>query len=84
MGSGYFYCALEILGYFLVCWSLYDIVRRPAKQFAVVGQGSKNVWIFTSIAAAYGLWLHGFAGFVATLACVLYLFDLRPKLNSVV
>jgi Protein of unknown function (DUF2516) len=84
MGSGYFYGAVEILGYFLVLWSLYDIVRRPAKQFAVVGRGSKNVWIFTAVASAYGLWIQGFAGFVALLACVLYLFDLRPKLSSVV
>jgi len=84
MGSSYFSGAVEVLGFCLVLWSLYDIVRRPAKQFTLVGRGSKNIWIFTAVASAYALSIHGLASFVALLACVLYLFDLRPKLDSVV
>jgi hypothetical protein len=72
----------QIAGYVLAGLSLLDVLRRPRAPFDIVGRGSRNVWIFTTLASAYAAKLQGFAGFIGVFACILYLFDLRPKLDE--
>jgi len=72
----------QVIGVALAAYSFIDVVKRPRGPFDVVGQGSRNVWIFTTIASAYAAWIQGFPSFIGVLACILYLLDLRPKLDS--
>ena len=74
---------IQIAGYALAALCLLDVLRRPSAPFDVVGRGSRNVWIFTSLACGYAAKMQGFAGFVGVFTCILYLFDLRPQLNEV-
>lgn len=73
----------QIAGYILAALSFVDVLRRPSAPFDIVGRGSRNVWIFTALACAYAAKLEGIAGFVGVFTCILYLLDLRPKLDEV-
>ncbi len=80
----------------LVLWVLFlglkvyafaDCVRRPAQAFAAVGRQSKPLWLtLTGISALAGLifqdplGLFGIAGLVASL---IYLFDVRPRIQEI-
>jgi ABC-type Fe3+-siderophore transport system permease subunit len=83
MFANFFYEGFIVVGLVLAGWSILDVLRRPSAPFDVIGRGSRSVWIFTTFASAYAIWMHGFASFIGFLACVLYLFDLRPKLDGV-
>jgi hypothetical protein len=72
----------QIAGFVLAALSLVDVLRRPSAPFDIVGRGSRNVWIFTTLACAYAAKLEGIAGFIGVFACILYLLDLRPKLDA--
>ena len=72
----------QVVGYALAAYSFIDVLKRQSAPFDIVGQGSRNVWIFTALASGYAAWLQGFLSFIGVLACILYLLDLRPKLDS--
>lgn len=64
-----------------------DCVRRPAAAFPAVGRQSKALWlILTGVALLLGLMpsqtldLLGLAG---TVAALVYLFDIRPRLQEI-
>jgi 4-amino-4-deoxy-L-arabinose transferase-like glycosyltransferase len=73
----------QVAGYVLAALSFIDVLRRSRAPFDVVGRGSRNVWIITCLGCAYAAYMKGPAGFIAVLACILYLLDLRPKLDEV-
>ena len=73
----------QIAGYILDAISFIDVLRRSSAPFNEVGRGSRNVWLFTTLACAYAAKLEGFAGFIGVFSCILYLLDLRPKLDEV-
>jgi hypothetical protein len=73
----------QVAGYVLAALSFIDVLRRARAPFDVVGRGSRNVWLFTCVACAYAANLGGIAGFVGVFTCILYLLDLRTKLDEV-
>ena len=73
--------AFQVVGFVLAAISLLDVLRRGKAPFDVVGRGSRNVWIFTSCACIYAAAIQGVAGFVGVFTCIMYLLDLRPKLQ---
>ena len=72
----------QVVGFALAAYSFVDVLKRPGAPFDIVGQGSRNVWIFTTLARGYAAWIQGIPSFIGVLACILYLLDLRPKLDS--
>lgn len=72
----------QIAGYILAAISFIDVLRRSSAPFDVVGRGSRNVWLFTTLACAYAAKMEGPAGFIGVFTCILYLLDLRPKLDE--
>jgi hypothetical protein len=83
MFANFFYGAFTVVGMVLAGWSILDVLRRPSAPFDVIGRGSRSVWIFTTFASAYAIWMQSFPSYIGMLACILYLFDLRPKLDGV-
>ena len=73
--------AFQVVGFVLAVVSLFDVLRRGKAPFDVVGHGSRNVWIFTACACIYAAVIQGIAGFVGVFTCIMYLLDLRPKLQ---
>jgi hypothetical protein len=73
--------AFQVIGFVLAVLSLFDVLRRRKAPFDVVGRGSRNVWIFTACACIYAAAIQGIAGFVGVFTCIMYLLDLRPKLQ---
>ena len=64
-----------------------DCVRRPAAGFAAVGRQSKALWlILTGVSLLVGL-LPGqtldLLGLAGTVVALLYLFDVRPRLQEI-
>lgn len=73
--------AFQVIGFVLAAISLLDVLRRSKASFDVVGRGSRNVWIFTTGACFYAAVIQGIAGFIGVFTCIMYLLDLRPKLE---
>ena len=73
--------AFQVIGFVLAAISLLDVLRRGKAPFEIVGRGSRNVWIFTACACIYAAAIQGIAGFVGVFTCIMYLLDLRPKLE---
>ena len=83
MFQGFIGTAIHALGTGLAIVAFVDVLRRDVKVFTAVGQGSKYVWIASTMLCMYGAGvLQGIAGFISVLACILYFLDLRPKLEE--
>lgn len=70
----------------LKIWAFADVTRHSAQAFDFVGRGTKNIWLAgTAISVlahlfmggAFGLW-----GIIGTVACGVYLVDIRHQLAS--
>jgi hypothetical protein len=67
-------------------WALVDVTRHTAQAFDFVGRGTKNIWLAGTVISvlshlfmggAFGLW-----GIIGTVACGVYLVDIRHQLAS--
>lgn len=70
----------------LKLWAFVDATRHSPAAFEFIGRGSKNIWLLAaglSVAAhlfmggAFGLW-----GIIGTIACGVYLVDIRHQLAN--
>lgn len=67
----------------LVCLVAFlDCLRRPERAFTMMGKQTKQIWMaITGVGAAFAL--IGFFAFIALVAAIVYLVDVRPAVRQV-
>lgn len=79
--------ALWIILLVVKVYALIDCVRRPSQAFPAVGRKSKVLWlVLTVVAALVGLMPDstlGMFGIAGTVIALVYLFDVRPKIQAI-
>ena len=70
----------------LKVWAFIDVTRHSSAAFDFVGRGTKNIWLLgTGISAVAHLFMGGafsLWGIVGTIACGVYLVDIRHQLAN--
>lgn len=75
---------LNLVEIALVLWALIDAATRPAPAFEVTDRLTKTAWlVILGLSLGVTLFLGGFLTFVAVVATLVYLLDVRPALASV-
>ncbi|WP_322785621.1 DUF2516 family protein [Cellulosimicrobium cellulans] len=84
------YLLLSLVVFGTQLFALVDAIRRPASAFTAEGKLSKPIWLailgvaaalgFLSIPLGGGINL-GFIGIIAVVAAIVYLVDVRPRLQ---
>jgi len=83
------YLALTLVVFGTQLFALVDAIRRPAGAFTAEGKLTKPIWlVILAVAAALGFLSLpiggpnlGFLGLVAVVAAIVYLVDVRPRLQ---
>lgn len=83
------YLALTLVVFGVQLFALIDAIRRPASAFTAEGKLSKPIWLaILGVAAALGFLSLpiggpnlGFIGLIAVVAAIVYLVDVRPRLQ---
>ncbi|WP_338403927.1 DUF2516 family protein [Cellulosimicrobium arenosum] len=83
------YLLLTLVVFATQVFALVDAVRRPASAFTAEGKLSKPIWLtILGVAAALGFLSLplggpnlGFIGIIAVVAAIVYLVDVRPRLQ---
>lgn len=83
------YLALTLVVFGTQLFALVDALRRPASAFTAEGKLTKPIWlIILGVAAALGFLSLpiggpnlGFIGLIAVVAAIVYLVDVRPRLQ---
>ncbi|GGM75573.1 hypothetical protein GCM10010106_22600 [Thermopolyspora flexuosa] len=79
------------IGAFVLCvWALVHAIRTPARNFAVAGKLTKNIWLailgfatlFTFAAAALYLRAISILNVAAVIAAGVYLADVKPAVSG--
>jgi len=83
------YLALTLVVFGVQLFALIDAIRRPASAFTAEGKLTKPIWLaILGVAAALGFLSLpiggpnlGFIGLIAVVAAIVYLVDVRPRLQ---
>ena len=83
------YLALTLVVFGVQLFALIDAIRRPASAFTAEGKLTKPIWLaILGVAAALGFLSLpiggpnlGFIGIIAVVAAIVYLVDVRPRLQ---
>ncbi len=74
---------LAVLG--LAIFGFMDAIRRSDSEFEFIGKGQKTAWLVGLAIAGVIVYSSGvlsFFGLLATVAIIVYMVDIRPKLNG--
>ena len=79
---------LGVLVLGLGAWAFFDCLRRPANVFPYIERKSKTLWlILTGIGAGLGVLIvsdpMNIFGIASVVISLVYLFDLRPKIEQI-
>ena len=69
----------------LAVFSFVDVARRRDSDFEFIGKGQKTAWLVGLAIAGLIVFSNGvlsFFGLLATVAVIIYMVDIRPKLNG--
>lgn len=87
----YVFVILAIVVFVVQAWALVDALRRPASGFTAEGKLTKPIWLLIlGVAATLGflglppmmLTSTSFLNLIACVAAIVYLVDVRPKLQA--
>ena len=85
--QGYVVTALWLLMLAVKLWAFIDCLRWPTAAFPAVSRQTKVLWlILTAIALLVGFLpgsTLGFLGIAGTVVALVYLFDVRPRLQEI-
>jgi hypothetical protein len=65
----------------ITIWALVDAAIRPASVFVAADKRTKQFWLIVLIVAAIAAYIRVFT-FIAIIAALVYLLDVRPAVRS--